>query len=79
MCVCVCVCVYGATNVRNGRNWCRFFKERRANVHDEERGERQSLVADNLKKNMNGQFRETADSQFLNYVSIVFGQHDCRV
>jgi hypothetical protein len=66
----VCVCFHGATNVANGRNWCRLFKERRASEYDEERGERPSLVADNLEMNMNGQFRETADSQFLNYLRI---------
>jgi hypothetical protein len=35
------------------KKWCRFFKESKRNVHDEEGGGRPCLVTDDLKENVN--------------------------
>jgi transposase len=42
--------VYGQNVMSEGtvRQWCRMFKDRRTNVHDEERSGRPSVVSDDL-------------------------------
>ena len=43
------------------RKRCRLFKENRANVHDEERNGRLSLVTDDLKAKVNAKIRENRE------------------
>jgi transposase len=45
----LCV-VYGQNLISEGsvRQWCRMFKDRRSDVHDEEGSDRPSVVSDDL-------------------------------
>jgi hypothetical protein len=54
------IAVYGegVTNESNVRKWCRMFNEGRANVHDEERSGRPSLITE--KRNSVALVRERA-------------------
>jgi transposase len=46
----LCAAVYGQNVMSEGtaRQWCRMFKDRRTNVHDEHRSGRSSVVSDDL-------------------------------
>ena len=48
----------GVTNEGNVRKWCRFFKEGRKNVRNEERRGHPSLVTDDLKQNLKARILE---------------------
>lgn len=66
----------GATNERNVRKWCRYFKDGRVNMRDDERSGHPCLVQDDLKGNVNTKNSEKqAIHNLLNYLNFcVTGQ-----
>jgi hypothetical protein len=59
--------VYGENAMSDGmvRRWCRMFSEGRANVHDDDRSDRPSLVTADLLDHVNQKIRENRRFTFF--------------
>jgi hypothetical protein len=69
----------GAMNGRNARKWCRYFKDSRVNMRDEERSGRPGLVKDDLKENVNTKNSvKEAVHNLLNCVNFCMGGQSLR-
>jgi hypothetical protein len=64
--LCAAVCGQNVMSEGTARKWCRVFKDERANVRDEERSCRPTVVSDDLVQSVDQQICEKGLSQFQN-------------